>query len=489
MKNLKYLESPIKSILFVLVFYLFSFSAEIQASSNLPRIEAPGAELRKSPLFESETLKLAPVWGEFLPAGNRFQIERSYGRWLFGGPAPLAGMNTKDQAPNGWVYNRMLVAPGDAPSLSGAVIARWQTAEIHAQKAQTALGLTNSISALLTLRFLGSLVLSENTLEALEKLDEKDSTALNWESLFEAFTIPSANAARKNAKALGFAGANLDFLQAESRKLEAKRNREREQALAKILKPPVVPPAEAVDKNFFFGRYLAYRNFELPSLSHEEVDGHLYLRAITTRTLRGCANETKNFFMERFWNAVRVRTMIGRPAGENLWFQFALPGNLFLHSDQVLRLATDEAELAFALIRPLVMTAKVGEIDWAFSEKWLESLPKQAGDAITRLRNQHSSRFNPNLDVAADLAIDLAAIQCLAAAGYRASAGLSYLAKLRTARESDWASWFMSTNVGLDYRLERLEKDLQLRIKEGTIRNGMVTNKRRLLAAQKLWNL
>src|SRR5882672_10774546 len=73
-----------------------------------PTISSPFAELRKAPVFQSEALTLAKTWGVAIPVGTAFQVEKIYGRWVFGKPLPLPHMRSSDYSPSEWIFSRHL---------------------------------------------------------------------------------------------------------------------------------------------------------------------------------------------------------------------------------------------------------------------------------------------------------------------------------------------------------------------------------------------
>ena len=473
---------------------------------ELPTVGAPFLRLRKGPLFEAALKPLADVWGPAVPTGSEFKIAKSYGRWVHGDPAPLQGMKRKDYAPNGWVYNRMLLPPGDSPTRSREVQRALFLAEHHAHAAWESLKLDANKGRSLYLAFLNNLVLSENTLTAFIRLDESAEAALpgatsapprGFFARVLAGIFPAALAeVREPAKTgerrplkLGFSGANLNFLQVESeakRRDRAKKQAERE---SKILRAPTLEPAGNFDKAYALGRYIAEKNLDLPGLSHEEVDAHLYMRAVAERALRACPDEIQDKWKNRHFTLYRAKNVFGRPSGENLWFQFELPGALFFHSDQALRSAQNEAELAFVLVRPLVMSLRYGELDWNFGEPWSAGLAKLAANSISRIRLHQSVKHHDGLDVSDEIAADFLASSCIANAGYLHDAGLTWLTRMRAAQTKDWATWFSDSTVGLDYRLEQLTAAIPKGVAHGQLKPGTTTNPARFRAAMKLWNL
>ena len=91
------------------------------SSGDAPTVAGPYTELRKTPVFTSPVLPLAKTWGPTLPVGTGFQVEKVYGRWIYGRPLPLKNMRSHDFAPQGWLFSRMLLLPGDSDSLSASV--------------------------------------------------------------------------------------------------------------------------------------------------------------------------------------------------------------------------------------------------------------------------------------------------------------------------------------------------------------------------------
>lgn len=477
-------------------------------ANDLPTAEAPYLRLRKSPTFGSDFKPLAAVWGPAIPMGAEFQIEKSYGRWVYGHPLPLPMMKAKDRAANGWVYNRMLVPPGDASTRSRELEVALLHAEHYAEAAWKELHLNTRAGRGLYLSFLNNLVLSEATLKAFANLDEAaaagrpgekngggtlaELAAALWPNAHaaaEAAAKPASEAKTRRKLQLGFAGANLNFLQVEAETKRRERAHRQAQIVSKILQPPVILPAGDFAKAYTLGRYIAEKNLDLPELSHEEVDGHLYLRAVTTRALRACPEEIQVKWKHKHFSVFRAKALFGRPSGENLWFQLELPGGQFFHSDQVLRAVDNEAELAFVLIRPLVMSLRASALTWEFGDKWIGEIPKLAANAVSRIRLHQSVQQNPGLDVSDEIAADFIASQCIANAGYMYNSGLAWLTRMRASRKAGWAAWFVEGTVGLDYRLEQLATSIPKGVADGRLKNSATTNPLRFRAAQKLWNI
>jgi hypothetical protein len=452
-----------------------------EKSFELPRAEAPYLQPRKAPVFDAESSSLAATWGPSIPFGVEYHLEKSYGRWVFGKPLPLPKMKPADRPGNAWVYNRMLVPPGDSSTRSPEALRRIFLAEHHTAAALRTLGINGGKGKHLYLSFLNNLVLSENTLAAFIRLDE--APAVGWK--IQDLLLAPAEAASK----LGFLGANLNFLKDEAAAKRRERARMDAERAAKILKPPTIEPPGAEAKEFALGRYISEKNFDLPPLTNEEVDGHLYLRAIAVRTLRGCADDIQNYWKNRPFNVYRVKNYFGRPASDRLWFQIQMPGGNFFHSDSVLSSVQNEAELAFLVVRPFLLSLRQDSAEMSFPDDWVKAIPRLAPETLLRLRAQQSAKMNAKIDVAADISIDLAALKCVAEAGYRFDAGLGYLKRIRAASKLDWSSGFIEHAPGLDYRIERVEKELAEAVALGKIKRSLITNPARLEAAQKLWNI
>ncbi|RYZ96658.1 MAG: hypothetical protein EOP11_23165 [Proteobacteria bacterium] len=347
------------------------------------------------------------------------------------------------------------------------------------------------------LDFLESLVLSQGTLAAFAKQDE---TSASWllhlppflPSLFE--TYPTAHAenpsASEEAPSLGLSGTDLNFLDQEFAVKKSGLESAAEAAKAGRLRPPSVPALDARVKNALLGRFMLEKYFELPPLTHEEVDGYIYMRATAARSLSGCGNSVKEYWKNRRWNMFRVFRLKSRPEVRQPWLEVALPGGYFTYSARAIDGAANEAELAFLLVRPLVREMRIQRKAPKFTGRsWpaaLNSLSEELWDQVLRAQ---STKDSDNLDVADEIAVDMAAVECISRAGYRPMAGLSYLRKLSTKKEELWAAWFFENAIGLDYRLERVGTLVDDSLAQKKFPEGLATNPKRYGTAARHWNV
>jgi hypothetical protein len=434
---------------------------------------------------------LAKTWGPSLPVGSEFQVEKIYGRWLYGTPRPLKNMKPGDYAKPGWVYSRMLIVPGDVDSTSKVVVDRSHAILYHSQDAWKKLKLDNKPG----MDLLESLVLSRATLTAFQRQDETASSPSWLPSQFHFFSLLSnAEAAEtneaKDAAPLGLTGTNLTFLDQEFAVAKKEKQQHEKSRLAKLLRPPPVPKLDLGVRTGILGRFMLQKYFELPALSQEEVDGQIYMRATATRALEGCPKKIRDFWKNRRWNMFRIFRLKSRPEIKHPWLDLSLPGGYFTMSARAIDLASNEAELAYLLIRPLVLEARLKRPAVKLSAKgWPESLQAQSELVWDRTLRAQSTRDSENLDVADDIAVDLSALECVSRAGYRPAAGLNYLRKLSSHREDSWAKWFVDHSIGLDYRLEQVTSQLDSALAQQKFPGGQITNTKRFGLASSRWNL
>src|SRR5690606_14077245 len=103
------------------------------------------------------------------------------------------------------------------------------------------------------------------------------------------FGLPEARAAdEEEAPSLGLSGTDLGFLDQEFRVVQAKKGEAKRKREAKKLRPPPTPPLGPITRTAVLGRFMMQKYLELPPLTHEEVDGFIYMRATALRALEGC---------------------------------------------------------------------------------------------------------------------------------------------------------------------------------------------------------
>ena len=472
-----------------------------------PLVGGPWTELRKAPLFDAERLPLAKTWGPTLPVGSSFQVEKVYGRWLYGTPLPLPYMKAPDYARPGWVFSRMLLLPGDQDSLSPAQLALARAVIFHSRDAWKKLQLGSPLG----LDVLEGMVLSRGTLNAFKRQDENVAADFPLPKLpplvpeLIGSAIHSAQAADEPAKegeavsndpkfpaaaAMGLSGTDLQFLDQEFAVVQKEKARQEKIRLSKILRPPPPPKLDQAARISILGRFMLQKYFELPVLTHEEIDGHIYMRATALRALEGCAKNIQDHWKNRHWNTFRVFRLKSRPDPKHPWLDLSLPGGYFTYSARAIDLANNEAELAFLLVRPLVKESRLKRPAPQIGAKgWPSSLQVQSELIWDRTLRAQSTRDSENLDVADDIAIDLQALECIAKAGYSPVAGLGYLRKLAAAREEPWSKWFVDHSIGLEYRLEQDSKQLEDSLAKQRFPAGRVTNTKRFSLATTRWNL
>ena len=464
---------------------LFAALAATRAlAGDLPSVSSPFAELRKAPVFSAEALPLAKTWGPALPVGTPFQVEKVYGRWVFGRAEPPAHMRKADFAPPGWLFSRQLVIPGDSDTLTPAQLRTARAVLFHSREGRKKLFGKDSPPS--SLDFLETLSLSRKTLAAFS-LPENPKAGSTSFSL-----IPEAFAEEKDPAPLGLSGADLSFLEQEIKVIQAKKKTEVKVRERRKLKAPPPPPLDAAAKNGMLGRYMLERYLELPPLSMEEVDGHVYLRATAQRALAGCPLPVQEHWKSRRWGFFRVFRLKSRPEVRHPWFEMGLPGGYFAVSARAIGQAANEAELAFLLARQLARELRVAARrkapvfnlkDWPGS---LASLSEEVWDSY--LRDQ-STRDAEDLDVSDEIAVDLQAVECISRAGYRPMAAVAYLKKLVVNKDQPWAEWYVKHSIGLEYRVERVAALVTQAMAQRKFPEGADSMEKRFASAAKQWNL
>jgi|GEM_PF-4971906 len=449
---------------------------------GFPVISSPFAQLRKAPVFSAEIIPQAKTWGVSLPIGTPFQVEKVYGRWVFGRPSPLANMRTADYSPPGWIFSRQLLVPGDSDTLSPAQLKASRNVLFHGRATRKKLGDTGASPT----DFLETLTLSRKTLEAFSIRDKEAAKQIP----FSLHPISEALANEKEPAPMGLIGADLTFLDQEIKVIQDRKQREARQREAKKLKAPAAPPLDDGTRTGVLGRYLLERYLDLPPLTMEEVDGHIYLRATATRALRGCPKETQDYWKNRRWAHFRVFRLKSRPEVKQPWLELALPGGYFAVSARAIEQASNEAELAYLLVRQLVREPRVKRKATRFDAKaWPQSLPALSEEIWDLVLKAQSTKDSEHLDVADEIAVDMIAAECIARAGYRPMAGLAYLKNLFVNKEEPWAEWFSKNSIGLGYRIERLATLIQESVAQQKFPDGSDSQTKRFAAASRQWNI
>lgn len=467
--------------------------AVVVASPDLPTVAGAWVTLRGAPLFEAPSLKLHANWGPALPLGNAFRVEKVYGRWLYGSPVARPRMPAAQVPGPGWVFSRMLLVPGDKDTLSPALAQFSRAVLFHGRAAWEKLlpGVAPSLD------FYESLVLSEGTLRAFRSQDEVSTSWLpdSLPPLLPSFlfeTYPEARADSQDEKepSLGLTGTDLNFLDQEFAIKKSGLDSASAAARSKALRPPAPPALDARVKNALLGRFLLEKYFERPALTHEEVDGYIYMRATAMRALSGCGNSVKEYWKNRRWEQFRVFRLKSRPEIKHPWLEVSLPGGYFAFSARAIDGAANEAELAFLLVRPLVREMRLQRKNPQFNGKaWPGALNAVSEELWDQVLRSQSTKDSDNLDVADEIAVDMAAVECISRAGYRPAAGLSYLRRLGTKKEEPWAAWFFENAIGLDYRLERVGTLVDESLAQKKFPAGLTTNVKRFGTAARQWNL
>lgn len=446
-------------------------------------ISGPYTELRLAPIFDAKTQTLTKNWGATLPVGTPFRVEKIYGRWLYGTPEPRVGMSTKEHAKPGWIFSRMLLLGNDKDTLSAPLIKQTQAVIFHSRKAARKVDLSMP-----SLDFLESLTLSRGTLNAFIGQDE---TALS--SYFQRVPTFFPLALAEEAElppSMGLSGTDLGFLDQEFSIIQEKKKAEEKKRLARKLRPPMMPPIDPSIRNAILGRFMMKKYLEMPPLTHEEVDGYIYMRATALRALEGCPKEIQNYWKGRRWNHFRVFRMKSRPELKYPWLEISLPGGYFGLGARSIDIAGNEAELAFLLVRPLVREMRLKRMKPAFTTKgWPGELEIQSEEIWSQTLKSQSTKESENLDVADEIAVDMLATECISRGGYRPLAGLSYLRKLAVKREEPWSKWFFEHSIGLEYRMERFASLVAEALAKGKFPEGKATNPKRFATASRHWNL
>ena len=450
-----------------------------------PTVAGPLVELRKAPVFTSPTLPLAKTWGIALPVGTPFQVEKVYGRWIYGHPMPLAHMPAKDDSPPGWIFSRTLVMPGDADTLPPGIVQQSRNLLFHARQTWKKLGL-GAEPVFSPMDVLESVTLSKRTLAAFSLPEQPTAPAMKTGSLW-----PEAAAIADEQPAdMGLTGTDLTFLDQE---INVVRNREAKEAKVRASKHARVPPPPPLDDKTrvgILGRYTLDRYLELPPLSLEEVDGHIYMRATAMRALAGCPAPVQNYWKNRRWGFFRVYRLKSRPEIKQPWFEIALPGGYFGVSGKAIDVASDEAELAFLLVRQLVRELHVKRPAVSAGKKdWPKNLSPKAEELWDQVLKAQSTKDSEGFDVADEIAVDMQAIECITKAGYRPMSAVAYLKKLAAHREDPWAVWYAQHTIGLDYRIERVTDLTQDALAQQKFPAGKDGQAKRFASAVKQWNL
>jgi hypothetical protein len=450
-----------------------------------PRIGGAWVELRTSPLFESPTEKMADTWGERIPPNDEFVVEKMFGRWIYGKPVPLKNMRKRDYPPAGWVYSRMLLLPGDESTASKTQAEEIYLTTHYSLLAWKKLGFKPMDNAFLSMDFLESLVLSRKTMLAFRHFDEQTGNSASFPGVH---LETEAQAEEKIQDEYGLVGANLDFLKQEFSAQQSLHQKVEKKRLQKILLPPRVAALSSKVKTDILGRYMLNKYFTMPQLSHDEVDGFIYMKAITERALEGCSPKIQAYWQKRHWNIFRVYQLKSQ-ADKNPWYQLELPGGYFSVSARAIDTANNEAELAFLLIRPLVRELRIHPPAPKFGKKWPEELASLSETEWQEVLKNQSTLNSKNVDVSDEIQVDTDAVECLSRAGYASGAPLSYLKHLSMSREQPWAKWLSENMIGIDYRVERLGALIPEAIASHSFPEGHVVNQKRFSQATKGWNV
>jgi hypothetical protein len=460
---------------------LLSLHISAQAADAHPIVAGPWTVLRQSPVFDAEPVSLSKVWGPSLPISNPFQIEKVYGRWIYGIPTPSSRMSSKEYAKAGWVYSRMLLVPGDRNTMNPRIVSQTRAMIFHSHEAWRLLGLNNE-ALFPRLDFLESLVLSENTLRAFEQQDEAPLVRLP--SL-----IPSAHA-EEATPTMGLTGTDLGFLEQEFKVIQIKKQKESKRKTLQRAHAPKFPPLNDPAREQILGRFMLHKYFEFPAFSHEEIDGFIYMKAIATRALRSCPQIVREYWSNRPWNFLRVTRLKSRPEEKYPWLQFKLPGGYFPISARAIDVAGNEAELAFILVRALVEETRLHRKNPTFSkENWPKQLEGLSEMQWEKSLYPQSTKSGEAVDVAHDIAVDTIASECLSRAGYRPISGLSYLRKLWIKKETSWTKWFFERSPGIEYRLDKSAALLEQGLSQNRFPEGKSSNVKRFATASRYWNL
>lgn len=442
-----------------------------------PIVEGPFTQLRKAPVFESELVPLSKNWGSTIPMGQEFRIEKIYGRWLYGSPEPLSKMK-EAETKDGWLYSRMLLTPGDKDTLSPANKKLSFSILFHSREI---LG-----SRSFALDFLESLVLSQKTLEAFRQQDER--LALSNPNLWNFTFFPLALAEKKEESLkIGLAGVDFQFLDQEFEILKKQKEDKKKALLNSKLRPPSPPAFSEAAKEALVSRLALLDQLDLPALTHEEIDGFIYMRAIAHRVLSGCEEKWKKTWKDRRWNIFRYYREKGQSGYP--WGKRTLPAGYFALSAKAIDTAQTEAELAYLLVRFFLRESQI--------ERKKMKLPKKLGMSELRtIGNEHwlkwvnlaSTKENPKFDIADELSMDQAAIQCLMGSGYSAAGSLSYLRRIALQKDAPWAKEFFDHSIGWEFRMEKLAEHMEKLREQNQLKAG-VSNTKRFSTASRYWNL
>jgi hypothetical protein len=453
-------------------------------SAQAARVSGPWVELRQAPVFDAPTQALAKNWGPALPAGTEFKVEKVYGRWLYGTPEPPAKMPKKEYAKPGWVFSRMLLIPGDEDTLPAKLVKQAEAMIYHGRAAWKKLGIGKE-PLVSPLDFYEGLTLSQGTLKAFQAQDE---APMAWR--LPAFISTALAEEPKEPPPLGLTGSSLSFLDQEFKVLQDGKKAAAAKREALKLKPPSILPLDQGLRSALLGRFMLQKYFELPPLTHEEVDGFIYMRATAMRSLAGCPKHIRDYWKNRRWNFFRAYRLKSRPEIPHPWLETSLPGGYFAVSGRAIGLAGNEAELAFLLVRPLVREMRIQHAKLKFDPKaWPAELESISEEQWSQVLKAQSTKDSVNLDVADEIAVDIAATECISRAGYRPMAGLSYLRNLSMKKEESWAKWFFDHSIGLEYRLERLGALTEEALAKEKFPAGKSTNPKRFATASRYWNL
>jgi hypothetical protein len=425
------------------------------------------------------TVPQAKTWGVAPPVGTVFQVEKVYGRWIYGHPEPLPHMRAADYSLPGWVFSRTLLLPGDSDTITSGVIQQGRSLLFHARATWKKLGWETD-----GLEFLESLVLSRKTLAAFS-IPETPAPSAGLRLITEAIAGEDDSPAP-----LGLTGTDLSFLDQEVKVVKNRHAQETRIRESKHVHVPATPPIDDRTRTGLLGRYMLERYLDLPPLSMEEVDGHIYMRATAMRALQGCSAKVKNFWKDRRWGYFRVYRLKSRPEVKHPWFEVALPGGYFALSGRAIELAADEAELAFVLARQLVRETRLKRPAVKFAKQgWPEALSPKAEQLWDQALKTQSTKDLSGFDVADEIAVDQEAVACIANAGYRPMSAIAYLRKLAFNKDQPWAAWYAQHAIGLDYRIERLTALTQEAVAQQQIPDGKDARSKRFASAVKQWNI
>lgn len=476
--------SPLLPLLLSGIFLGQAFLSPAHAED--PLVASPWAQLRTKPLFDAEIIPLAKTWGASIPPGDSFKIEKRYGRWIYGTPAPLKKMKPKDFAKPGWIYSRMMIMPGDKSTMSAELSKKTHAIIFHSQ--QTWRQLNKEDPFFDHLDFYDGLVLSENTMKAFSAQDEAGMSGPIRQEPFRWSLLSSAYAEENGEAPMGLAGADLKFLDQEFESVQAKHAKEKKIVKAKTLDVPNMPKLDDSIRTAILGRYMLHKYFEFPGLTHEEVDGNIYMRAIAQRSLNGCPKNIRDYWQKRRWNILRVYRLKSRPEEKNPWLQIALPGGYFAVSGRALDQAGNEAEMAFLLIRPFVRELRLEQKKLSF-KNWPTNLEALSEESWLNIMETQNAKENQNLDVADEIAVNRTAIECISRGGYRPLSALSYMRKMQLKKEEPWSKWYFDHTIGQEYQIDRTAALMEADIAKQTYPEGKASNIKRFTTASRFWNI